>query len=353
MAEPTADASSASPGENLWFKWGLPGAITCAAIAYLVNTIDFTGITAHITPRSASILLPAILGFGFTSLAIEAVTLRRLLHSSRSDFTYMMAARVKSASYLLAILHYALGAATLTVLVSRRAGVTLQRAAGVVGLVMMFDLGMVLSMVALGTALTSSSAIEVQFGALLGIIAVIAGGLALLRAPFSLGPLDRIRDLELFESARSAPVRDLVELAVLRFVFVLIFECMGWAALHAFEIEAPLSVVMVNFSGVVLASMLPAVAGIGPSQVAMVEFFAAYGAKEQLLACSVSLSASMIAMRALMGIAFAGEFSREALAVSRTVEVSPHPVDGEPGSDNPGAEPLPSSAQPRTEGDQD
>ena len=301
-------------------KWGLPAAITCAAVAYLVATIDFAGVASYITPRAASILIPSMLGFGVVSIVIEAITLRRLLHSTRNDFTLLTAARVKSASYLLAILHYALGALTLSVLVSRQAGVNLQRAAGVVGLVMMFDLGMVLAMVAVGATLISTTAIELQFGAVLGIIGVIGGGLALLRAPFTLGPLDRLRELELFESARTVPVRDLCELAVLRCLFVVAFMSMGYGALRAFEIEAPIPAVMVNFSGVVLASMLPAVAGLGPSQVAMVEFFAAYGQKEQLLACSVSLAASMISMRALMGIAFAGEFSREALEVSRAAE---------------------------------
>ena len=304
---------------NPLIKWGLPVIITVAAVGYLVDTIDFRAVAEHVTPRSASILIPALLAFGVLSIAIEAITLRRLLHSSRSDFTLLTAARVKSASYLLALLHYALGAATLSVLIRRRAGVSLARAAGVVGLVMMFDLGMVLSMVAVGATLISTSAAGLQFGAIGVMIGVIMGGLALLRAPFSLGALDRLRALEVFASARTAPTRDLVELGLLRFAFVLAFECLGWAALHAFEIKIPLAVVLVNFSAVVMASMLPAGAGIGPSQVAMVEFFRAYGTPESLLACSVSLAAGMIAMRLLMGIAFAGEFSREAFEVSRDV----------------------------------
>ena len=51
-----------------------------------------------------------------------------------------------------------------------------------------------------------------------------------------------------------------------------------------------LGALLVNFSGVVMVSMLPAVAGIGPGQVAMVEFFGAYGSAETLLACSITLA---------------------------------------------------------------
>lgn len=309
--------SEAKPSTSKLVKWGLPAAITVAAIFYLVTTIDFQAVAAHITPRAASILLPALIAFGFVSLAIEAVTLRRLLHTSGSDFTFMVAARVKAASYLLAIVHYALGAATLSVLLERRAGVGMARAAGSVMMIMMFDLGMVLSMVAVGATLVSETEVELQFGIITALILTIVGGLALLRAKFSLGPLDRIRDLEIFTPARTVPTRDLVELALLRLVFVFCFEMMGWAALHAFEIDVPLGAVLVNFSGVVMVSMLPAVAGIGPSQVAMVEFFQAYGTAETLLACSISLAAGMIAIRSLIGVAFAREFSREAYAATR------------------------------------
>ena len=293
-------------------KWGLPAVISIGAGAYLFSIIDIRAVAMQLTPRAAAIFVPALLVFGVVSLVIEAITLRRLLHTTRSDFTLLTAARVKAASYLLAIIHYALGAATLTLLLRRRAGVGLAQSAGTVMLIMMFDLGMVLAMVAIGATLASETGVELQFGLIVLLIGVIAGGLALLRAPFSLGPIDRLRDLQLFHAARTVPTRDLVELAILRFIFVLTFEMMGWAALHAFSIDVPLGALLVNFSGVVMVSMLPAVAGIGPGQVAMVEFFKAYGSAESLLACSIAMTAGMILLRSLIGIAFAREFSREA-----------------------------------------
>jgi len=70
---------------------------------------------------------------------------------------------------------------------------------------------MVLSMIALGAALISASAVPVQMGLVLSIVGVIAGGLALLRAPFSLGPIDWLRDRELFRAARTVPARDLAD----------------------------------------------------------------------------------------------------------------------------------------------
>jgi hypothetical protein len=293
-------------------KWGIPSVISIVAVVYLSRIIDFDSVRAHLTPRAAGILVAALVLYCAWCLLIEAITLRRLLHTSSSDFTLLTAARVKAASYLLGIVHYALGAATLSLLLKRRAGVGLAQSAGVVMLIIMFDLGMVLSLVVVGATLISETQVELRFGLIFALIAFIAGGLALLRAPFSLGPLDRIRDLELFHTARTVATRDLFELAVLRLLFVMGFELIGWAALYGFEIEVPFGALLVNFSGVAMVGMLPAVAGIGPSQIAMVEFFKAYGTAENLLACSVSLGAGMIAMRALIGIVFAREFSREA-----------------------------------------
>ncbi len=307
-------------GTSNLVKWGVPSVISVGAIAYLVRIIDFSGVGAHLSPRSAAILVPALFAYGIWSLTIDAITVRRLMHTTRSDFTLITAARVKAASYLLSLVHYALGAATLMVLLRRRAGVGLAKSAGIVMLIMMFDFAMVLSMVAVGATLISSTDVELQFSLILGIIAVLAGGLSLLRAPVSLGPLDRLRDMELFHTARTVATRDLVELALLRLLFVLGFEFLGWAALFAFGVEVPVGALLVNFSAVAVVAMLPAIAGIGPSQIAMVEFFGAYGTAETLLACSIALSAGMIIMRALIGIVFAGEFSREAYAAVRHTE---------------------------------
>jgi hypothetical protein len=304
-------------------RWGVPAAISLAALFYLVKIIDFSNVAAHLTWRAVSILLPGLIVYGFFSLAIEALTLRRLLHTTRASFTLITAARIKAASYLLTLVHYALGAVTLTLLLRRRAGAGLAEAAGVVMLIMMFDLAMVLSMVVIGASLISSSNIQLQFGLIVAIIAVIAGGLTLLRTPMSLGPLDRLRELDLFQAARTLAKRDLMELAMLRLIFVLGFELMGWTALYAFDFVVPFGAVLVNFSAVALVSMLPAVAGLGPTQVAMVEFFAEYGSAEGLLACSIALSSGMIVLRSMIGIVFASEFSREAYSAALDEEAAP------------------------------
>ena len=75
-------------------KWILPIAISVVTLAYLFQIIDFSSLAKHITPRVAMILIPALIAYGIVSLVIEAFALRRTLHSSRTDFTLICAARV-------------------------------------------------------------------------------------------------------------------------------------------------------------------------------------------------------------------------------------------------------------------
>ena len=69
---------------------------------------------------------------------------------------------------------------------------------------------------------------------------------------------------------------------------------------------------------VALVAAIPiAVAGLGTSQAAFLYLFESYAPPETLLAMSLVLSAGMLTLRALMGVAFAREFTREALRETR------------------------------------
>ena len=60
-----------------------------------------------------------------------------------------------------------------------------------------------------------------------------------------------------------------------------------------------------------------AVAGIGTGQVVFVMVFAGLASDAELLAMSILLSASILLSRAAIGLVFAPEFTREAMAAAR------------------------------------
>ena len=296
----------------------LPAIVSVAILAFLLRGIELAKLADAVTWRVVLIMGGGLLLYGAATLYLETLSLRRQLEGVSDEVSDWTIARSKCASYLLGVLHYALGAAALSVLLQRRAGIPLARAASVVILVASVDLVIVLSLAAFGTAWVQTAGAGVHGGILIAGVAGFFGGLALLRTDRSLGPLDRLRQLTVFEGIRTVPLARLLELLALRLAFATCFVSICGAAFVAFHVSAPIVEVVAGVLVVALVAALPiAVAGLGTSQYAFVELFQAYADRETLLAMSLVLSAGMLLLRALMGILFAREFTREALRETR------------------------------------
>ena len=302
-------------------KWVLPFLVSVGLLTFLLWQMGARKVIDQLTPDVLLMLVPAMLAFGAISLLIEAICLVRLVPASRDVFSLMTAARVKSASYLLYIVNYALGAGALTLLLRRRAGMSLSDAGGVVILLAAFDLGLLLLVTAVGATWFGAE----TPGILAGVIATagvgLVGGLAVLRSSLSLGPLERIRSMTLFRAARTSAPGLLIELGLLRLLFVFNFIGLAWVALVSFGVIVPLGDVIVNFAIVALISTLPiAVAGLGTGQAAFVYAFRDWAAEETLFACSLTFSAGLIILRAGLGYVFSQEYVREALQGARETD---------------------------------
>jgi hypothetical protein len=302
-------------------KWVLPFVVSAGILAFLLSRIETRGLLGRMTFDVAVVLVPAMLAYAGLTLWIEATSLVRLVPISRDVFGLWTAARVKAASYLIYIINYALGAGSLTLLLRRRAGLALSEAGGIVMLVALFDLGFLLLIATLGAALYGTEAATLRAGVIAGAGIGLVGGFVVLRTPRPLGPLERLRSMALFRAARTSSLGLLIELAMLRLLFVLSFLSVAWATLMAFDIRVPIGDVVVNIAIVALISTLPiAVAGLGTGQAAFVFMFRQWGDQETLLACSLAFSAGLILTRAGIGFACSQEFVREALAAARETD---------------------------------
>jgi hypothetical protein len=231
------------------------------------------------------------------------------------------AARIKSASYLLGIVNYALGAGALTVLLRRRAGIGLGESASIVLLITSVDMLVLMIMAGVGTTLIETGTPGVRAGLFALLVVGFVVGMTILRMPGNLGPIERLRSLTVFEALRTTPLTRLARLAALRVCFTSSFVAMGGAAFVAFGIEVPISNVVVGMVVVGVVSALPiAVAGLGTGQIAVVEAFGRFADRETLLVLSLILSAGLLSLRAAMGLLMAREFTREVLEESRAVE---------------------------------
>ena len=292
----------------------LPVAISAILLTLLARQIDFGAALATITKRSLLLLAPALLAYIALSLWLEAISLVRVLPDAGGKLDMATAARIKAASYTFGLVHYALGAAALVVLLRRKGLLPMAEAAGVVMLISVFDGLALLGIAAFGSAVTSHAP-ALRAGLVAALLTAAPIALFALRTERSLGPLDRLRDLRLLRTLREMPYARLVELLALRMLFVVVFIGLGGAALAAFDVRPSLADLIVGFTLLSLVSLLPiAVAGLGTGQVAFVYLFRNYADAETLLAASLALSAGTILLRVMLAATFAREFAREALA---------------------------------------
>jgi hypothetical protein len=279
-----------------WFKRLAPAVVSVGALSwlFLFGGIAFDDVFATMTWKIAFVLAPALAVYGALSLLLEAQSILLLLEHTPREFNAWTAARIKSASYLLTIVNYTLGAGALTVLLQRRAGLRLGQSASVVLLISSVDLVVVMVFCAVGAttmAIVSPAQRELIVGMTIIASLGLLGGIILLRIPGSLGPLERIRSLTVL---------------------------VGGAAFLAFDIVPPVGQLVAGMMVVALVSVLPiAIAGLGTSQWAVLSVFGNLADDSTLVAMSLTFSAGMILLRSGMGIVFAREFAREALEQTR------------------------------------
>jgi uncharacterized membrane protein YbhN (UPF0104 family) len=321
----TTEASKQSAGRR-WLKRIIPVLVSLGTLAWLFayGGIDFRNVMDAINLKVALTLVPALIVYGVFALFLEAKSILWLVESPPEDFDTWTAARIKSASYLLAVINYALGIAALTVLLRRRAKLSLGASASVVLLASSIDVVVVLLFAALGATAMALDFQDQQESIVIATVTVLSaflGGAALLRAPGSLGPFERLRSLSVFNALRTAPLDRLLWVTLMRVAFAISFVLVSGVSFAAFDIHPSIGQLVAGMMVVAVVSALPiAVGGLGTSQWAMITAFGNVADSNTLVAMSLVLSAGIILLRIGMGMLFAREFTREALSDSRTHE---------------------------------
>ncbi len=299
------------PDSRTRLRRALPLLVSGGVLAWLLLRFDLGAAFGAVDRRTGLLLGASLAAYGLLSLALEAGALSRLFARERVGFA--LAARVKAASYLLSVVHITVGLGALAVLLRRRTGLELGRAASGVMLLSALDLGFLVLLGAAGGLLFETRVPAVR-GEIVGLLAGagLAGTLAL-RLPCSWAPLRRLRSWSFVSLLAELPLGVLVRVGSLRLVFVLSFASLIGVALLAFGVTMPVGDLAIGVLVVSLVSSLPiAVSGLGTGQAAFLYCFREYAPPEVLLASSLALSAGLLATRALIGVGFAREYVREA-----------------------------------------
>ena len=292
----------------------LPFAVTAAILYAISRRVDIAGAFERIQADTLLLLIPALAIYGVASLCIDALS----LVCATAGGSLVSMARLKAASYPLGILHYALGLGALVLLLRRRAGLSLADATGVVMLISAFDLLALLGVATLALTWAAMDETSLRLGVMAGLLIAGVLGLWVLRSTHWSEALGRLR---LLRAIRELPTPRLAQLLALRVLFVVTFLALGGAALASFGIHPPLGTLVVGIAQIALVAAIPiAVAGLGTSQAAFLFAFRAFAPAEELLASSLALSAGIIAVRVVLGVACVGEFSRRSVADALDVE---------------------------------
>jgi hypothetical protein len=299
----------------------LPMAVSVAALAWLLRGVDLAALVAAVDARVARVMIPALVAFCAVTLWIEAMSIHCLLAGAPPGFRLRDAARIKCASYLPGLVHYTLGLGSFAVLVRRHTGLPLGRALGLVLMISSVDLIVVLVAASSSAAVVGVQPRGLRTGLVALVIVAFFAGLALLRSPAQLGPLERVRSLSIFEGLRHVPVARLAELFTLRVLFSACFVAGCASAFAAFEIYPAPARLIGGIMLIALVAALPiAVSGLGTSQAAFLYLFGDVAPAERLLAMSLVLSFGIIGLRAAIGLCFARELTREALHEARIAQ---------------------------------
>lgn len=297
----------------------LPVAISAGFLLYLAHRIDWRAALDRLTLDTALRFIGPLAVWNFVTLAIEAQCLHRVTAACGAAVDRITAARIKSACYLLSLLHYAAGATALAFLVRRRTGTPLSEAASAVFVIALLDMGSVAGLALVAGALAPEATGALRSGLLALLLAGLAAGFVLLRSRWPIGPLEAVRTLPILRAFRALATPVLAELVALRVAFVVCYVVMTGSLFLAFGVEiGPLDLALRVAVLLILSTLPIAVAGIGTAQVAFVTLFDGWASREELLSMSLLLSVTLVAARTLLGLAFAGELTREAREAAGT-----------------------------------
>lgn len=309
---------------NRWARALVPFVVSIALLAWVFDQIDVRLALEHVTGEAFGRFLLPLAVFSVVTLAVESQCLHRVVDANAEHAAPLprwVAARIKAACYLLGLLNHVVGAAALSILVRRRTGASIATAAGMVFLIALLDVGSVLACVTIGGGLLQFESAELRLGFVAGLIGLIVAGFVFLRAPIDLGVLERVRALPVFRAARHAPLGLLLETALLRVGMVACFASLVGGLFWAFGVEVSAAQLLFGIGVMLIVAALPiAVAGIGTGQVVFVAVFQDLAGDALLLAMSIVLSTSILASRAILGLLFAPEFTREAIVAVRAEE---------------------------------
>jgi hypothetical protein len=275
--------------------------VTIAFLGYLFSTVSVPQVLRALKDDARAWTVPVMVALVFVVYLADSVAIWKTFGWFVARLSFREVLVVRGATYLLALINFALGQGAIVYFVYRSRGVPLLRGAAAVLLVVGIDVLTLLMLASLGLAMAA------EIPPALKILVAVGYGIFGLYIVLVVVKPRWLTSRPLFDVLLTAGLSGHVKALVVRLPHVSSLVLFSYASLRAFGVAVPLAQAVLYLPVIYFIAVLPiSVQGLGTSQAAMVFFFAQYApidrAAAVVLASSLTGQAIMFAVQLLLGL---------------------------------------------------
>jgi uncharacterized membrane protein YbhN (UPF0104 family) len=280
-------------------------------LVYLFNQVDTSKVLSAMALARMDLYLPLAMLFVILWFLIESQNLMFLFTLFGHEIPFRDMRIIRGSSYLLMIINYNLGLGAMAWYLKKRNNISLIRASSVMFFYYFVE-SVGITLFALGGCLLILSDNPPLYSKIVWIAGCMGGSYIALFFMVRLIPrkgiFGRIRSNPLFEALHEATFSGFLQLAGLRVIYFAAFIVFFYFGLQCFDVHVPFSSLIGLVPVIFFIGNIPVTPfGIGTIQAAMLFFFKPFGAAEHILSFSVVYSATLLFLRAPIGLVYMGK----------------------------------------------
>lgn len=288
-----------------YIKRLFPWLVGAGILVYLIWRIEVNPLLDALSHADVALYLPVLIAFIVVNFLVDTQNMHALLKEPVESITFYDTMIIRGASYLLMIVDYTLGMGSVVYYLKKYKNLPIFQGTGLMLFLSYMTHISLLIMAIVGSVLAvdSHSAWLRQIAILCGITLTIAVMLIVLYKVLpDKGFLIKIKQSVFVKIFVDSPARMYVVNTMYRCGFYFTFILFFYVAVKAFNMDIPFLALLAYVPVILLVISIPISAfGLGTSQAAMLFLFKDYGTPAQIMAFSLTYSASIILLRGMLG----------------------------------------------------
>jgi uncharacterized membrane protein YbhN (UPF0104 family) len=269
--------------------------VALGLLAYLFRRVS-PGEVLQSLKLAAPWTVPVLVGLVLLVYLADSLAIWRIFGWFVTRLSFREVLVVRGATYILAVVNYALGQGTIVYFVNRSRGVPVMRGAAAVLLVMGTNVLLLLFFATAGMLIAPVPR------ALYTVVAVAYAGLAVYIVAVAVKPR-WLTARPIFDVLLGAGIGGHLKAVLVRVPHLFSLLLFTYVSFRAFGIKVPVAQAVACLPVVYFISVLPiSPAGLGTTQVMLTLFFTPYAPQATILASSLASQAIAVAVQALLGL---------------------------------------------------